>query len=65
LQVMVGQQLMPERYHPIVDTRSEPETQQMLAGVHKLLHDCVSVVPDHAEYLAKSCRAGVDAVKIA
>ncbi|QGX38462.1 tryptophan halogenase family protein [Permianibacter aggregans] len=65
LQVMVGQNVMPERYHPVVDLRSGDDVHSMLSGVNKLLRDCVSVMPDHAEYVKKSCRGISESVKTA
>jgi tryptophan 7-halogenase len=57
LQVMQGQHLEPESYHPLVDSLSEQEIAAYLQGVHDLMGRCVDVMPDHAEFIARHCSA--------
>jgi len=57
LQVMEGQNLKPERYHPLVDLQSEEATAEYLEGVRNVIAKCVDVMPDHAAYIAEHCAA--------
>jgi tryptophan halogenase len=57
LQVMQGQHLEPESYHPLVDSLSEHEIAAYLNSVHELIGRCADVMPDHAEFIAKHCAA--------
>lgn len=57
LQVMQGQNLVPERYHPLADLQSEADTVEYLESVRSVIAKCVDVMPDHAAYIAKNCAA--------
>jgi len=57
LQVMQGQNLVPESYHPLVDAQDEKDIADYLEGVRSVIAKCVAVMPDHAEYVAKHCAA--------
>ena len=55
LQVMEGQNLKVEGYHPLVDLQSESDTAEYLESVRNVIAKCVAVMPDHADYIAKHC----------
>ncbi len=57
LQVMQGQNLVPQGYHPLVDLQSEADTQAYLESVREVIAKCVGVMPDHAAYIANNCAA--------
>ena len=57
LQVMHGQHLQPQSYHPLVDSLDEHEIAAYLQGVHQLIGRCADVMPDHAEFVAANCAA--------
>lgn len=57
LQVMEGQNLVPESYQPLVDLQSEHSIQEYLESVRNVISKCVDFMPDHAEYIAKHCAA--------
>ena len=57
LLVMLGQGLMPASYHPLVDLVQHDEIVRMVNGTRKVLHDSVSVMPSHADFIAKHCAA--------
>jgi tryptophan halogenase len=59
LQVMQGQNLVPQGYHPLVDLQSEADTQAYLESVREVIAKCVEVMPDHGAYIAKNCAATV------
>ncbi|SDK62224.1 tryptophan halogenase family protein [Microbulbifer yueqingensis] len=51
-QVMIGQGLMPERYHPLVDTMPEQELRDFIAHVKAGVDGDLSRLQDHNTYLA-------------
>lgn len=57
LQVMHGQGLRAQSYHPLVDQRSEEDIDYFLAQVQKTIQKCVDVMPTHAEFIAATCAA--------
>ena len=63
MQVMLGQNLMPQGYHPMVDALDESAIRDYLQGVRDLIGRCADVMPDHADYIAQHCRAPAMAVK--
>ncbi len=57
LQVMEGQNLQPESYHPLADLQSEADSAEYLESVREVIVKCVEVMPDHAAYIAQHCAA--------
>jgi tryptophan halogenase len=57
LQVMHGQRVKPQGYHPLTDLIPEEEIQQYLEGIEKVIQACVDVMPDHAAFIQEHCRA--------
>jgi tryptophan halogenase len=57
LQVLEGQNLKADSYHPLVDLQSESDTAEYLESVCNVIAKCVAVMPDHAAYIAKHCAA--------
>jgi len=57
LQVLHGQNLAPDGYHPLADLQSEPVIAEYLDSVRDVIGKCVEVMPDHAAYIAKCCAA--------
>ncbi len=57
LQVMQGQNLVPDAYHPLVDLQSEADIAEYLGSVRDVIGKCVDVMPGHAEYVARYCAA--------
>ncbi len=57
LQVMAGQNLVPERYHPLADLQPDVDTEDYLESVRAVIAKCVEVMPDHADYVAQHCAA--------
>lgn len=58
IQVMNGQGLVPQGYHPLVDLRSEHEISGFLGEIEHVIQKCVDVMPTHEEYIARHCTAG-------
>lgn len=55
MQVMIGQGLIPDTYHPIVDNMSEIELTNFLKTIRETEHRRVSSFPSHRQYLAHFC----------
>jgi tryptophan 7-halogenase len=61
LQVMLGQRIRPQSYHPLTDLLDEQEVQSYLEEVSGVIKACVDVMPLHAKFIADHCAAGVPA----
>jgi tryptophan 7-halogenase len=57
LEVMYGQGLRPEAYHPLVDILPKPEIVSRLASVKEVIKNSVDFMPTHAEFIAEHCMA--------
>jgi len=56
-QVMLGQGLMPEQYHPIVDVMSDRELTNFLTGLRARTDNIVSQLPSHQQFIENYCKA--------
>ncbi len=61
VQVMYGQGIRPQSYHPLVDTRQKDEITAFLGDIQSVIRKCVDVMPTHAEYIARHCAASSQA----
>jgi tryptophan halogenase len=50
-QVMLGQGIMPQRYHHIVDMMSEPELRDFMSRQHNKVNQILDVLPNHQAFL--------------
>ena len=57
LQVMIGQRIVPEGYHPFADLRPEDEVDDYLRNVANVIAKCVNVMPTQAAFIAEHCAA--------
>ena len=57
IQVMLGQGLVPEQYHPIVNMMSDEELGRFLAGIHDAVDKITSQLPDHQRFIDHYCKA--------
>lgn len=57
IQVFLGQGVIPEHPDPLVDVKSEAEIARYLGNVSGVIAKCVALMPDHAEFVARSCKA--------
>ncbi|GJI88921.1 tryptophan halogenase family protein [Duganella hordei] len=55
LQVLHGQRIRPESYHPLVDLLSEEKIQRHLDHVGAVISACVKIMPSHASFIAGHC----------
>jgi tryptophan halogenase len=53
IQVMVGQDVMPESWHPVADQVPEARLREFLDGLERAHTAEVSRMPDHAAFIAK------------
>ena len=59
IQVMLGQGLMPEQYHPIVDMMTDEELRRFLSGAERHATQLVDKLPMHEAFIDHYCRADV------
>jgi tryptophan halogenase len=57
IQVLIGQGLIPAAWDPGVDLVSEEEMLGYLRNIEEVIAKCVDVMPDHAAYIARTCKA--------
>ena len=55
VQVMMGQGLMPKRYHPIATKLGDAELDRLLGGLREDVARTVGSLPPHADYVARYC----------
>lgn len=55
LQVLQGQGIETNSYHPLADLPTEESVGQYLDSVRSIIAKCVQVMPDHADYIARHC----------
>ncbi|SHF37642.1 tryptophan halogenase [Microbulbifer donghaiensis] len=60
IQVMLGQGLMPERHHPIVDLMGETELENFLASIRQQVRRQVENMPSHLDFIDHYCKANLD-----
>ena len=57
LQVLIGQRVHPDSYHPIVDLMSEKELGIFLTSIKRSVTDSVAKMPSHQQFIDDYCRA--------
>ncbi|MGI9220190.1 MAG: tryptophan halogenase family protein [Woeseiaceae bacterium] len=57
IQVMIGQGLMPEQYHPIVNMMSDEELEQFLTSINSTAYKLVGQLPEHQRFIDYYCKA--------
>jgi tryptophan halogenase len=55
VQVMMGQGIMPQAYHPIVTKLSDQELDHLLGGLRDSITKTVASLPEHHTYVARYC----------
>jgi tryptophan halogenase len=59
VEVFIGQRVMPEAYHPLVDTLPEAKIADFLKSVRHTIARCVDAMPTHAEFVAQHCATDI------
>lgn len=54
-QVMLGQGLMPEQYHPIVNMMSDDELQHFMQQIQRQVQHMVQQLPSHQDFVQHYC----------
>jgi tryptophan halogenase len=57
--VLMGQGFRPDDHHPVADVISEAELKTRLLKIRTAIQERVAGMPDHAQYLARTCAAPV------
>ena len=57
VQVMVGQRIVPQKYHPIVDRMKDSDLHGFVDHVEKVIASCVDAMPPHQAFIDKWCKA--------
>ena len=57
VQVMLGQGIVPQQYHPAVDLLPDQEIAGLVDSVKTVVAACVDAMPSHAQFIAKYCAA--------
>lgn len=55
--VMEGQGVKVEDYHPLVDSVEQVKFDAMLGDIARAIRESTDVIPSHAEYIARYCKA--------
>jgi tryptophan halogenase len=55
LQVMIGQGIGPSGYHPLADQLSPEQLEEFLGLARKHVDHVVSLLPSHADFIARHC----------
>jgi tryptophan halogenase len=61
VQVMVGQGILPQGYHPLVDATTDEELARFGESVREVITRCVAAMPTHEQFIDRYCRAPVAA----
>lgn len=57
IQVMLGQGIVPEQYHPVVDMMGRDELQRFLGDIKSGVENTVAQLPTHQVYIDQYCKA--------
>ncbi len=57
VQVMLGQGLIPEQYHPVVNAMGKDELGKYLADIHRQVEERVDQLPGHQRFIDDYCKA--------
>ena len=55
IQVMLGQGIVPEQYHPVVDVMSDDELDRFLREIKSRVDNAVAQLPQHDVYVEQYC----------
>ena len=58
IQVMLGQGILPDQYHPVIDVMDDEELSRFLGNIKTNVDATVSQLPTHDAYIEQYCKAG-------
>jgi tryptophan halogenase len=57
VEVMIGQRIVPQSWHPAVDLLPEIKLRELVEGVRKVIASCVDAMPLHQQFIDRCCAA--------
>jgi tryptophan 7-halogenase len=57
LQVLAGQGIVPQRWHPLADQLSETDLAAFMATIEQLHQRAAAGLPTHEQFIARTCKA--------
>ena len=57
-EVMLGQGIEPQAYHPMADLFPEAELAKRLEGIRSVIRKSVDYMPSHQSFIDQNCKAG-------
>jgi tryptophan halogenase len=57
LQVLIGQNIIPQGYDPLVDLETPETIASFLGNIETVIRRCVAVMPTHQDFIDKFCAA--------
>lgn len=54
-QVLTGQNIVPETWHPLADVLTKDELEQFLSDIRTIVSSTAARLPRHSEFIAKTC----------
>jgi len=58
VQVMLGQNIVPQAWHPFVDQMPEVDLSKFVEHVHGVIANCVGAMPPQQAFIDRYCKAG-------
>lgn len=53
--VMLGQNILPDEYEPVVDGLDEDKVSQALEHLRRIIQDSANMLPPHGEFVRQCC----------
>ena len=61
VEVLIGQNILPRTYHPLVDQMPDDQLKQFMQGVAQVIESCTGMMPLHQAFIDRRCAApGLD-----
>jgi tryptophan halogenase len=57
LAVLHGQNISPQRYHPVADCLSDVELDRRMSSMRRAVANCLNQMPTHKEFIDQHCKA--------
>ncbi|MGH8027771.1 MAG: tryptophan halogenase family protein [Pseudoxanthomonas sp.] len=57
VQIMIGQGILPQSYHPLVDQVPEEDLARYIASIGRTISDCVDAMPMQQAFIDRYCAA--------
>jgi tryptophan halogenase len=57
IQVMIGQGIIPEQYHPVADVLGDDELTRLMQNIKQRVDQTVANLPQHQAYVEQYCKA--------